>query len=129
MTTAALPERTARPTRIFAKLGYLALLLAAVFNLGALWVTETSYERVRSLADAVLDAQLRTSGIEQVALHLVNAETGLRGYVITGDEAYLAPMRVAQQELDGEIAALAERLRGNPVQMSLIDSLARLAKQ
>jgi signal transduction histidine kinase len=129
MTTAGSLPRSVRPTRIFARLGYFALALAAVFNLGALWVTETSYDRVRLLADAVLDAQRRTSAIERVALHLVSAETGLRGYVITGDEAYLAPMRAAQQELDGEIAALAERLRGNPVQMSLIESLARLAKQ
>ncbi len=129
MITAGAVPRPARPTRIYARLGYLALLLAAVFNLGALWVTETSYDRVRSLADAVLDAQRRTSAIERIALHLVNAETGLRGYVITGDQAYLAPMRTAQQELDGEIAGLADRLRGNPVQMSLIDSLTRLAKQ
>src|SRR6266545_7621739 len=90
MTAEAPRSRPDRPNRIFAKLGYLALLLAAVFNLGALWVTETSYDRVRSLADAVLDAQRRTSAIERIALHLVNAETGLRGYVITGDESYLA---------------------------------------
>jgi len=128
--TAAFPSsRPDRPTRIFARLGYLALLLAAVFNLGALWMTETSYDRVRSLADAVLDAQRRSAAIERIALHLVNAETGLRGYVITGDESYLAPMRAAEQELDGEIAALAERLRGNPVQATLIESLSRLTKQ
>src|SRR6266542_371308 len=92
--TAAFPSsRPYRPTRIFARLVYLVLLLAAVFNLGALWVTETSYDRVRSLADAVLDAQRRSAAIERIALHLVNAEKGLRGYVIPGDESYLAPMR------------------------------------
>ena len=122
-------SRNRRPTRIFAKLGYIALALAAVFNLGALWVAETSYDRVRSLADSVLDAQRRTSAIERIALNLVNAETGLRGYVITGDEAYLAPMQAAKQELDGEIRALADRVKDNTVQASLVDSLARLTKQ
>jgi signal transduction histidine kinase len=129
MTLAGLRTQPQRPTRIFAKIGYVALTLAAVFNLGALWVTETSYDRVRSLADAVLDTQRRTSAIERIALHLVGAEAGLRGFVITGDDAYVAPLRAAQQELGGEITALAERVRGNPVQASLTESLGRLAKQ
>jgi signal transduction histidine kinase len=123
------PPLAGRPRRIFANMGYLALVLAAVFNLGALWVTETSYDRVRLLADAALDTQRRSSAIERIALHLVNAETALRGYVITGDEAYLEPMRAAKSELDGEIAALTEHVKGNPVQASLSESLVRLAKQ
>jgi CHASE3 domain sensor protein len=129
MTAAGPSLRPDRPTRVFARLGYIALVLAAFFNLGALWVTETSYDRVRLLADAVLDAQRRSAGIERIALHLVGAESALRGYVITGDEAYLEPMRQAKQELDGEIQSLAERVRGNSVQASLIDALTRLSKQ
>jgi signal transduction histidine kinase len=129
MNPSATSPKAGRPTRIFARLGYLVLVFAAVFNLGALWVTETSYDRVRSLADAVLDAQHRLSAIERVALQLVSAETGVRGYVITGDEAYLAPLRTAQQDLNGEIAGLADRFRNNPVQTSLVESLARLSRQ
>ncbi len=98
-------------------------MLAAVINLAALWVTEKSYDRLRGNTDIAFKTQQTLAMIERVRMLLVDAETGTRGYVITGDAAYLAPAREAGREMGIEIAALSERTAANPVQASLMETV------
>jgi methyl-accepting chemotaxis protein len=46
------------------------------------------------------------TGLERALSSLKDAETGHRGYVITGDEAFLAPYNEAQASIDKELALL-----------------------
>ncbi len=58
---------------------------------------------------------------------LEDAETGQRGYIITGQPSYLAPYRTALEGLHGALAQLAARTADDPVQkrrMRLLDLLA-----
>ncbi len=81
-------------------LAFLALvpiLLAAL----ALWFS-TEYRRLGSSEDEARRAHARQLLFSELFSSIKDAETGQRGYVITGDESFLAPYR------DGRAAAQAQ---------------------
>jgi len=55
-----------------------------------------------------------------------DAETGQRGYVLTGDDAYLEPHRKAIAGIDGTLADLQQLTADNPRQRSRIAALTPL---
>ena len=57
---------------------------------------------------------------------LMEAETGVRGYVITGDTSYLAPYRFARATLSSRLRGLRALTADNPVQQRRLDSLDAL---
>src|ERR1700716_1632653 len=63
---------------------------------------------------------------EQVMASSVDAETGTRGFVITGNENFLEPFRDAQLKLSEHLARARELTRDNPVQQKNIESLEKL---
>jgi len=107
--------------------GLAALLLVAavsywsIFGLREdfLWVSHTQ-EVLRHLSDALG--------------HLTDAETGQRGYLITGEERYLEPYRQAESLFLGgkvcpHIVALRELTRDNPAQQQRLNTLERLSRE
>ena len=60
---------------------------------------------------------------EQIRLYSVDAETGARGYVITGDEHYLEPFTNATARIAEHIGKVRELTSDNPVQQKNIDAL------
>jgi len=57
---------------------------------------------------------------------LMEAETGVRGYVITGDTSYLAPYQFVRATLNGRLAGLRALTADNPAQQRRLDSLDAL---
>ena len=55
-----------------------------------------------------------------------DAETGTRGFVITGDEEYLEPFHSAQISIGQNVKTLRELTRDNPSQQHRIDSIEPL---
>ena len=61
---------------------------------------------------------------------LVDAETGQRGYMITGDEAYLEPYHVALGVIDQDVKELRDLTKDNPNQQRRLEALApKVAQQ
>ena len=60
---------------------------------------------------------------QQVLKLLVDCETGERGFVITGDEAFLEPMLVGQTNLTSELDHLVELVRKEPVMLKRVVAL------
>jgi CHASE3 domain sensor protein len=60
-----------------------------------------------------------------VLLALVDAETGQRGYLVTGKDEFLQPYSTALENLNAQIAVLGEKTRDNPQQQNRIESLIR----
>jgi PAS domain S-box-containing protein len=58
---------------------------------------------------------------------LKDAETGQRGYLLTGDAQYLGPYNVAVSRIHPEIVTLAQLTEDNPAQQSRILQLRSLA--
>lgn len=63
---------------------------------------------------------------EQVFSLLKDAETGERGYVITGDEKYLEPLNLAEKSLMQKIDAGIELTKTNPLQQQRIANVKLL---
>jgi len=81
-------------------------------------ITETSYRVTHT--HAVLEHINGTIG------DLKDAETGQRGFVITGEEAYLAPYESGVRSLSQQVKTLRELTRDNPNQQQRIDILEPL---
>jgi PAS domain S-box-containing protein len=82
---------------------------------------------------ALLRAQAERDRQQALLLELENtlslvqdAETGQRGYLLTGDEDYLAPYRRAARERGGQLRALAERVGDGPEQRRRLAELSAL---
>ncbi len=65
--------------------------------------------------------------IAETELLLVDAQTGQRGYLLTGDSKYLAPYLRAAQQMDAHIDTLARLTSDNPAEKENIDQLRDLA--
>lgn len=61
--------------------------------------------------------------LDEAVARLVDAETGQRGYLLTGDDAYLAPHGAAVKKIDQIIAHLKDLTADNPNQQQRIQKL------
>jgi PAS domain S-box-containing protein len=68
-----------------------------------------------------------TAELERTLSAVKDAETGQRGYLLTGDESYLDPYRAAPIELERSLRRLAELTSDNPGQRARLVELKRLA--
>jgi methyl-accepting chemotaxis protein len=67
------------------------------------------------------------SKIDAVLLRLQDAETGQRGFIITADDAYLAPFVAAEEQAFGALADLGGLISDNADQKSRVEKLQQLA--
>ncbi len=67
--------------------------------------------------------------LDATVARLVDAETGQRGYVLTGKEAYLEPYRAAIKEVGQTIATLKSLTSDNPNQQKRIQILEPLVEK
>jgi len=58
-----------------------------------------------------------------------DAETGQRGFLLTGDETYLAPYDAAVSSLDEILSRLRRLVSDNPQELDRLDLLERLGRQ
>jgi methyl-accepting chemotaxis protein len=67
-------------------------------------------------------------GLERITGALKDAETGQRGYLITGEETYLAPYTAASEAVTGLIDDVAKLTADNPQQQDRIGKLRPLVQ-
>jgi signal transduction histidine kinase len=101
-----------------------ALLLAGaiIVFLNAWW----AFQAVRTLATNaywMAHSWQVVQQVERVLGSAVNAETGERGYLISGQDSYLEPYTMARQELLGELAHLQSLTSDNASQQVRIQDL------
>ncbi len=66
------------------------------------------------------------STIESVLTTLVDAETGQRGYLLTGQASYLQPYTDARRQIAPSLAALTSLTTNDPAQQQRLPELRRL---
>ncbi|WGV23901.1 response regulator [Halotia branconii] len=69
------------------------------------------------------------SELKDLNLELRNAETGQRGYIITGEQRYLEPYNVATKVLDQKFQELKKLTADNSIQQSRLDRLQPLIRK
>jgi methyl-accepting chemotaxis protein len=67
-------------------------------------------------------------GLDEITGTLKDAETGQRGYLITGEDAYLAPYTEASEAVTGRIDTVAKLTADNPAQQKRIEELRPLVQ-
>ena len=95
------------------------LLLSGAVLLGLVDRLDSQHERVRRSAAI-------EQGLGQLLQVTVDAETGTRGFLLTGDRAFLEPANGVIGKLEGKAAAMREMLAGHPEQLSDLDQLRQL---
>ncbi len=111
-----------------------ALVMVSLAGLGGflLVVAAISYEttvRLNEDAGSVLHTYEVKARLTKLLATLTDAETGARGFVISGDEAFLAPFRAAQARTQGELNSLRTLTVDNPRQQGRLDTLQQLASR
>lgn len=86
-------------------------VLAAIIGVRA-WLIE-GQRRDNAAVMQASEFERRLTGVLSL---LQEAETGKRGYLLTGDESYLRPNRTAEAALPAEMQAIGERMAADPVQ-------------
>ena len=86
----------------------ISLPLAILAVAGLIFINEASF---RNSSDAVADmkeAQLTRSALNDLKQTILDAETGQRGYLLTGDEEYLKPYNSAINQVNQQLDTLRE---------------------
>ena len=78
-------------------------LLAAVILIG---INETGYNQSTQALDSIAEATRTRASLNRVLQHVLDAETGSRGYLLTGDPRYLEPYNAAVAEIGQQLDAL-----------------------
>jgi CHASE3 domain sensor protein len=98
----------------------IALMLSGVISF--------SYNRLlKDYRDDVDHTFQVMSSIDSALLQLQDAETGQRGFIITGDESYLAPFEAGREKIVEVLSQLSGLVSDNANQRARIESLRHLA--
>lgn len=91
-----------------------------------------SYTRVQLLTQAVErvdDTRRMQNSLEQALSNLLQAESAVRGFYTTREEAFLQPLKPAHAEFEAAMHTLVELSAGNPEQLEEIAQLERAGEQ
>jgi signal transduction histidine kinase len=102
----------------FWTIGIVVLILAAVVNLGAMNAAERGFVELRNTADWVQHTQRVQNLIEHLLRLAVDAETGQRGYLISGRDSQLERYVEARNEIPVSLDELRTLTADNPVQVA-----------
>jgi PAS domain S-box-containing protein len=103
--------------------GFLGAVIVLVF---LAWYSFTSLQRLIQTALLLSHTTRVINNAEQLMKSAVDIETSQRGYVITGDEAYLEPSALAKENLPVRIASLDSLTLNHPQQQERIKALSLL---
>jgi CheY-like chemotaxis protein/signal transduction histidine kinase/CHASE3 domain sensor protein len=110
-----------------ATLGGFVVAVLAVALIG--WFTYRTLETRQEAVTRVTHTLQVIERLEALQSNVKDAETGQRGYLLTGEERYLEPYTQARAGLTGILQDLRAAVSSNPTQLARIDALEQLARQ
>ncbi|WP_077034483.1 response regulator [Pelomonas sp. KK5] len=102
-------------------LAVLAIIAVGSFSLSTLQDRTAAADQMSHTLEVI--EQLQTT-----ASILKDAETGQRGYLLTGNESYLLPFTAAKGAIGGSVRMLRELTADNPRQQTRVDQLQQLVR-
>jgi PAS domain S-box-containing protein len=102
---------------------------AAIVTIPALCLLATLgtwlWSRAEGLAirAKIENSQERIANTKELLVVMLNAETGVRGYLVAGDPEFLEPNQIAQKSLPIAISNLKQSIGNNPKQLAQLDSI------
>ena len=86
----------------------ISLPLAVLAAFCLLTINEVSFRQSTAAAATIEQAQKTRSTLNRLMQNLLDAETGQRGYLLTGDLTYLEPYTAAMEEINQNLDTLRE---------------------
>ena len=89
----------------------ISLALAVLAAATLIFINEASFSQSSEAVGQIEAAQQTRSTINKLVEQVLNAETGQRGYLLTGDARYLEPYNTATADINQNLALLREQFR------------------
>jgi signal transduction histidine kinase len=105
-----------------------AFPLAALAALAMFLISESSYQRATSTFEALRVQGVASTNIQVLWRGLTDAETGQRGYLLTGRPEYLKPYEVAQTSVGNALAWLNNYYSADPGTEALIKQVTQASQ-
>jgi len=103
----------------------LSLVLAALAALALIGINEAGFRQsTRALAD-IDEAQKGRGVVNQILQNMLDAETGQRGYLLTGEVSYRQPYDAAIKQVDGNLTTLRQLYADRPAELAQIAELSK----
>lgn len=99
----------------------LAVLAAAVL----IFINEVSFRQSTAAAANIEEAQQTRSALNKLMQHVLDAETGQRGYLLTGEARYLEPYTVAAAEINQNLDNLRQLFMPYGEQLAEFGAMSR----
>ncbi len=106
-----------------------AFPLAALAALAMFVISEVSYRDATSSFDSLGDRGEARLHLNSLQRSLLDAETGQRGYLLTGRDEYLAPYRDAQKDLPASVDWLKKHYDEDPRTSQLMRQLVAASEE
>jgi PAS domain S-box-containing protein len=107
----------------------LSLVLALLLVLLIAALSYRAWAAFGGYSEQLANTQQTVDGVNSLLSTLRDAETGQRGYVITGEDRYLEPYQRAVAELPTNMAALSRAADANPDQAEAVTALRPLVEE
>ncbi|KAA9367308.1 MULTISPECIES: response regulator [Ochrobactrum] len=101
----------------------MGLAAALVFFMVSGLVTYVNFQGLRVANQRIVETHRAIVSLQSLLSKLQDAETGQRGYLLTGEESYLAPYRTALAAVNAQLEKVSERTRDNPGQSDRLETL------
>lgn len=103
----------------------ISMVLAVVAAGVLIFINETGYKRSTAALDEIASASLTRGSLNKLLQHMLDAETGQRGYLLTGDPRYLEPYDVALADISQTMDTLRQVYASDPVESQTLAQLGR----
>ncbi|MEK7949320.1 response regulator [Luteolibacter soli] len=107
---------------------YIGLAAAVLFFVLSGYNARRNTEALREGFQQVAHTHDVISALEKMVTLMKDAETGQRGFVISGDQDYLQPYHAARTALDSEMARLRDLVKDNTVQKRFLSDVEVLVE-
>ena len=103
----------------------LSLLLATLAAAALVGINEAGYLQSSRALSNVGEAQQRRLALTTLMQNILDAETGQRGYLLTGSESYRLPYSNAVKQVDAQVVALRSLYGSQTGESAKLEELAR----
>ena len=121
------PPNRAHPPRNNSVMTIVAGSMAVAALVTSAWIARNTLLGVEVSDQISNDVHVVQLAAETLLSTLKDAETGQRGFLLTGDDAFLAPYRQAQARLDADFRALQRAPLGGGARDDAVATLRQLA--
>ena len=106
---------------------WLGLAAAVVFFVATGAIAYLNFQTLKTDSSLLVHSEEALTALEDVLSTVKDAETGQRGYLLTGNESYLSPYNAAIEEIGPRLEALRRLTSDNPAQQDRLAILRQRA--